>query len=104
MIEKSYFIAPDNKNKNDKAYSLLVKVLTETKKIALGKMVLKDKEHTVALQPYQRVIVAPPLLSLSTFIPDHESWIVTMWHFGYDSPDEYTGEKFEAAWEDGQNA
>ena len=55
MIEKSYFIAPDNKNKNDK--SLLVKVLTETKKIALGKVVLKDKEHVVALRPYQRVIV-----------------------------------------------
>jgi hypothetical protein len=27
-----------------------------------------------------------------------------MWHFGYDSPSEYTGEKFEVAWEDGQNA
>ncbi|MFZ0327109.1 MAG: hypothetical protein WBP64_21165 [Nitrososphaeraceae archaeon] len=27
-----------------------------------------------------------------------------MWHFGYDSPNEYTGEKFEVAWEDGQNA
>ena len=57
MIEKSYFIAPDNKNKNDKAYSLLVKVLTETKKIAVGKIVIKDKEHVVALRPYQRVIV-----------------------------------------------
>ena len=44
MIEKSYFIAPDNKNnKNDKAYSLLVKILTETKKIALGKIVLRDE-------------------------------------------------------------
>src|SRR6478609_4852546 len=57
MIEKRYFIVPDNKNKNDKAYSLFVKVLTETKKIALGKIVLKDKEHVVALRPYQRVIV-----------------------------------------------
>jgi hypothetical protein len=37
-------------------------------------------------------------------IPDHESWIVTMWHFGTDSPGEYTGEKFETTWEDGQNA
>ncbi len=27
-----------------------------------------------------------------------------MWHFGHDSPNEYTGEKFEVAWEDGQNA
>ena len=26
-----------------------------------------------------------------------------MWHFGYDSPSEYIGEKFEVAWEDGQN-
>ena len=27
-----------------------------------------------------------------------------MWHFGYDSHNEYTGEEFEVAWEDGQNA
>ena len=46
-----------------------------------------------------------PLLSLSSLsIPDHDSWIVTMWHFDHDSPSEYTDEKFEIAWEDGQNA
>jgi hypothetical protein len=27
-----------------------------------------------------------------------------MWHFGCDSPNEYTGEKFEVAWENGENA
>ena len=27
-----------------------------------------------------------------------------MWHFGSDSPSGYTGEKFEASWEDGQKA
>jgi hypothetical protein len=27
-----------------------------------------------------------------------------MWHFGKDSYKEYTGEKFEVAWEDGENA
>ena len=57
LIEKSYYVAPDNKNKNDKAYSLLVKVLAETKKIAIGKVVFKDKEHVIALRPYQRAIV-----------------------------------------------
>lgn len=57
MIEKSYYVAPDNKTKNDKAYSLLVKVLTDTKKIAVGKVVFKDKEHIVALWPYQRAMV-----------------------------------------------
>ena len=72
MIEKSYFIAPDNKNKNDKAYSLLVKVLTETEKIALGKIVLKDKEHVVALRPYQRVIVMHLLYYIDDIRPVDE--------------------------------
>jgi hypothetical protein len=27
-----------------------------------------------------------------------------MWHFGSDSPNEYTGEKFEVAREEGENA
>ena len=58
LIEKSYYVAPDNKkNKNDKAYSLLVKVLTDTKKVAVGKVVLRDKEHLVVIRPYQRELV-----------------------------------------------
>jgi hypothetical protein len=27
-----------------------------------------------------------------------------MWHFGSDSLNEYTGERFESTWEDGENA
>jgi len=57
LIEKSYYVAPDNKGGNDKAYSLFVKVLDETKKIAIGKVVFKDKEHIIALRPYQRGIL-----------------------------------------------
>jgi hypothetical protein len=37
-------------------------------------------------------------------IPEHTSWIVTMWHFGTDSITEYTGQKFSSTWEVGQNA
>jgi hypothetical protein len=37
-------------------------------------------------------------------IPNHNSWIVTMWHFGTDSLSEYAGDKFEMAWEDGEHA
>jgi hypothetical protein len=33
-------------------------------------------------------------------IQNHNSWIVTMWHFGTDSLSEYTGERFEMTWED----
>ncbi|HMH10400.1 MAG TPA: Ku protein [Candidatus Nitrosopolaris rasttigaisensis] len=72
MIEKSYYVAPDNKTKNDKAYSLLVKVLTETKKIAVGKVVFKDKEHIVALRPYQRAIVMHLLHYLDEIRPVDE--------------------------------
>jgi len=37
-------------------------------------------------------------------IPNHYSWIVTMWHFGTDSLSEYAGERFEMTWEDGEHA
>ena len=44
----------------------------------------------------------PPLPQIH--IPNHNSWIVTMWHFGTDSLSEYAGEKFEMTWEDGEHA
>ena len=73
LIERTYYIAPDSKkNKNDKAYSLLVKVLTETKKIAVGKVVLKDKEHLVVLRPYQRALVMHVLHFLDEIRPVDE--------------------------------
>jgi hypothetical protein len=37
-------------------------------------------------------------------IPNNESWIITMWHFGYDSPMEYSGPRFCATWKEGRNA
>ena len=75
LIEKSYYIAPDNKknkNRNDRAYSLLVKVLTDTKKVAVGKVVLKDKEHLVVIRPYQRELVMHMLHYLDEIRPADE--------------------------------
>ena len=37
-------------------------------------------------------------------IPTNDRWLVTMWHFGYDSPLEYAGPRFCATWKEGQNA
>lgn len=37
-------------------------------------------------------------------VPDHGSWIVTMWHFGGDSITEYTSDKFCVTWNVGENA
>lgn len=39
-----------------------------------------------------------------TIVPDHITWIVTMWHFGRDALIEYEGEKFFTSWEVGQHA
>jgi len=42
--------------------------------------------------------------SKSTSVPDHMTWIVTMWHFGRDALIEYKGAKFHTSWEVGQHA
>src|SRR5215217_8308669 len=61
FIEKNYYVGPDpGKKKTEaasKAYSLLVKILNETDKVAIGKVVLREKEHLVALRAYQRGLV-----------------------------------------------
>ena len=77
FIEKNYYIGPDDgKKKNSqipsKAYSLFVKILNETKKIAIGKVVLKDKEQLVALRAYQRGLVMHQLKYLDEIRPMDE--------------------------------
>lgn len=84
FVEKSYYIAPDSTDKRgrrkakanpaptvqDKAYSLLVKVLHDTKKAAIGKVVLRgEKERLVAIRAYQRGLVLHTLHYLSEIKP-----------------------------------
>jgi DNA end-binding protein Ku len=76
FAEKSYYIGPDvGKKKVEstaKAYSLFVKVLKETKNIAIGKVVLREKEHLVALRAYQRGLVMHQLRYLDEIRPMDE--------------------------------
>jgi DNA end-binding protein Ku len=76
FIEKSYYVGPDpGKKKNEtsvKAYSLFVKILNETKKIAIGKVVLREKEQLVALRAYQRGLVMHQLRYLDEIRPMDE--------------------------------
>lgn len=84
FVEKSYYVAPDSTDKRgrkrakgnsapavqDKAYSLLVKVLHDSKKAAIGKVVLRgEKEHLVAVRAYQRGLVLHTLHYLSEIKP-----------------------------------
>jgi DNA end-binding protein Ku len=75
LIEKSYYVAPEKKKKSDtidKAYLLFAKVINDTNKIAIGKVVLRDREHLVALRAYQRGIVMHQLRYIDEVKPVNE--------------------------------
>jgi DNA end-binding protein Ku len=76
FIEKSYYIGPESGKKaakiSSKAYSLFVKILNETNKVAIGKLVLREKEHVVALRAYQRGLVMHQLKYLDEIRPMDE--------------------------------
>jgi DNA end-binding protein Ku len=85
FIEKGYYVIPDSvANKGgrrkvrdssstgiqDKAYSLLVKVLHDMKRAAIGKVVLRsEREHLVAIRAYQRGLVLHTLHYISEIGP-----------------------------------
>src|SRR5215217_9760254 len=76
FIEKNHYVGPDPGKKkteaSSKAYSLLVKILNETDKVAIGKVVLREKEHLVALRAYQRGLVMHQLRYLDEIRPMDE--------------------------------
>src|ERR671915_3950 len=76
FIEKNYYVGPDpGKKKTEastRAYSLLVKILHETGKIAIGKVVLREREQLVALRAYQRGLVMHRLKYLDEIRPMDE--------------------------------
>jgi len=72
FIDDSYYVAPDSKNGNEKPYALLVKILNDNKMVAIGKVILKDKEDLIALRPYQRGIVMHVLNYLDEMKPVDE--------------------------------
>ena len=70
-IEKSYYVGPEGKAA-DKAYNLMVGVLKDTKKVAIGKVTLRECEQLVALRAYQRGIVMHVLHYLDEIKPMDE--------------------------------
>jgi DNA end-binding protein Ku len=75
-LEKNYYVGPHPGKKKveatAKAYSLLVKILNETNKVAIGKVVLREKEYVVALRASQRGLVMHQLKYLDEIRPMDE--------------------------------
>ena len=57
--EKSYYLAPDEGGQ--KAFRLLHETMEEATKVAVGKVVIKEKEHLVAVRPYDGTLVMSTL-------------------------------------------
>ena len=87
LIEKSYYVSPSidgsakkrrGKQKenlvsaSNKAFRLFADSLKETNKIAIGKVVLKDREHLVAIRPYQRGLIMHQLMYQEEITPIDE--------------------------------
>ena len=71
FVQKTYYVAPDTKTP-DKAYLLLVNILKNTDKVAIGKVVLREREQLVALRAFQRGIVMHLLHYLDEIRPMDE--------------------------------
>jgi hypothetical protein len=69
--------------------------------IRLTNALTRIEERMIRLME-DRIAVQGLRLQKTLTIPEHNNWLVTMWHFGADASIEYTGEKFCATWEVGQ--
>ncbi len=57
--DKSYYLAPDEGG--NKAFALLREAMQESARVAVGKVVIREKEHLVAIRPYQDGMVMSTL-------------------------------------------
>jgi DNA end-binding protein Ku len=64
FFRQSYYLAPRGKGA-ERAYSLLRQAMQETNKIGIATLVLRDKEHLVAIRPTDDVLILETM-----FFPD----------------------------------
>ncbi len=69
-IDKSYYVVPEDTG--IKAYSLFVEALNLANKIAIGKVVMRDKEYLVALRAYKKGIIMHVLHYIGEIKPIEE--------------------------------
>ena len=58
-FDKSYYLAPDEGG--SKAFALLREAMHEAGKVAVGKVVIREKEHLVAVRPFNGAMVMSTL-------------------------------------------
>lgn len=58
-FDKSYYLSPDEGG--GKAYVLLQEALRDTKRVAIGKLTFREKDHLVAVRPYKQGLLLSTL-------------------------------------------
>jgi DNA end-binding protein Ku len=58
-FDTSYYLVPDERG--EKPYYLMREALEENNKVAIGKVVMHEKEHLIALRPYEGALLLTTL-------------------------------------------
>jgi DNA end-binding protein Ku len=69
-FDRSYYVAP--KPEGAKPYRLLLESMTKTRKVAIARIVMHNKEHLVALRPHEAEDSEGPVLMMETMHFDDE--------------------------------
>jgi DNA end-binding protein Ku len=86
FFRQSYYLAPKGKGA-DRAYALLLEAMRETKKVGIATLVLRDKEHLVAVRPAEKVLMLETMY-FEDEIRDPEEELATLPPVGHANPRE----------------
>jgi DNA end-binding protein Ku len=86
FFRQSYYLAPKGKGA-DRAYALLLETMRETKKVGIATLVLRDKEHLVAVRPTEKVLMLETMY-FQDEIRDPEEELDTLPPVGHANPRE----------------
>jgi DNA end-binding protein Ku len=86
FFRQSYYLAPKGKG-SDRAYALLLEAMNETNKVGIATLVLRDKEHLVAIRPSERVLMLETMY-FEDEIRDPQQELETLPEIGNASPRE----------------
>ncbi|HEY1761084.1 MAG TPA: Ku protein [Acidimicrobiales bacterium] len=86
FFRQSYYLAPKGKGA-DRAYALLLEAMRETKKVGIATLVLRDKEHLVAVRPAEKVLMLETMY-FEDEIRDPEQELDTLPPVGHANPRE----------------
>lgn len=67
FFDATYYLVPDKGG--EKAYGLLLEAMTESKKVGIARMVMRGKEHLVAIRPKDDALVLETLFFDDEIIP-----------------------------------